>query len=140
MAVDGVSGEVLYPSFAMNLFGLQDVALQEACFRVYNDWILEYCSVAPDRLYGVSCIPTYDIDYAVAELERCRKAGLHGALVWQAPHPDLPFTSDHYDRLWAAAQDLDAPVSMHILTRHNQHSRERKRREHYRRSVGRKLL
>ena len=50
MAVDGVSGEVLYPSFAMNLFGLQDAALQEACFRVYNDWIQEYCSVAPDRL------------------------------------------------------------------------------------------
>ncbi len=37
MAADGVSGEVLYPSFAMNLFGLQDAALQEACFRVYND-------------------------------------------------------------------------------------------------------
>ncbi len=63
MAADGVSGEVLYPSFAMNLFGLQDAALQEACFRAYNDWILEYCSVAPDRLYGVSCIPTYDIDH-----------------------------------------------------------------------------
>lgn len=37
MAVDGVSGEVLYPSFALDLFGLQDAALQEACFRVYND-------------------------------------------------------------------------------------------------------
>src|SRR6266851_7905781 len=74
-------GEVLYPSFAMNLFGLQDAALQEACFRVYNDWILEYCSIAPDRLYGVFCIATYDIDHGVAELERCRKAGLAGALV-----------------------------------------------------------
>ncbi len=80
MAVDGVSGEVLYPSFAMNLFGLQDAALQEACFRVYNDWILEYCSVAPDRLYGVACISTYDIDHGVAELERCRKAGLPGGM------------------------------------------------------------
>jgi len=54
MAVDGVSGEVLYPSFALDLFGIQDAALQEACFRVYNDWIVEYCSVAPDRLYGVA--------------------------------------------------------------------------------------
>src|ERR1700736_5627641 len=76
MAADGMSGEVLYPTLALNLFGLQDVALQEACFRVYNDWILEYCSASPDRLYGVSCIPTYDIDHGVAELERCRKAGL----------------------------------------------------------------
>ena len=63
--------------------------MQEACFRAYNDWILEYCSVAPDRLYGVSCIPTYDIDHGVAELERCRRAGLSGALVWQAPPPEL---------------------------------------------------
>jgi len=116
MAVDGVSGEVLYPSFAMNLFGLQDAALQEACFRVYNDWILEYCSVAPDRLYGVSCIPTYDIDHGVAELERCRKAGLPGALVWQAPPPELSFATNHYERLWAAAQDLEVPISLHILT------------------------
>ena len=116
MAADGVSGEVLYPTLAMNLFGLQDVALQEACFRVYNDWILEYCSVAPDRLYGVCCIPTYDIDHGVAELERCRKAGLPGAMVWQAPPPELSFATDHYERLWAAAQDLEVPISLHILT------------------------
>jgi predicted TIM-barrel fold metal-dependent hydrolase len=55
MAADGMSGEVLYPTLGLNLFGLQDVALQEACFRVYNDWILEYCSASPDRLYGVCC-------------------------------------------------------------------------------------
>ena len=116
MAVDGVSGEVLYPSFALDLFGLQDAALQEACFRVYNDWIMEYCSVAPDRLYGVACIPTYDIDHGVVELERCKTAGLPGAMVWQAPPPELSFATDHYERLWAAAQDLEVPISLHILT------------------------
>src|ERR1700756_5063068 len=41
MAGVGVRGEVLDPSFALDLFGLQDAALQEACFRVYNDWIME---------------------------------------------------------------------------------------------------
>src|SRR2546429_7607148 len=46
VTVDGASGEGLYPSFAMNLIGLQVAALQEAGVRVYNDWILEYCSVA----------------------------------------------------------------------------------------------
>src|SRR6516225_175683 len=89
MAADGVSGEVLYPSFAMNLFGLQHVSLQEACFRACNDWILEYCSVAPDRLYGVSCIRTYDMDHGVAELERCRKAGGH----WCGGHRPRSFPS-----------------------------------------------
>ncbi|HZS02572.1 MAG TPA: amidohydrolase family protein [Chloroflexota bacterium] len=119
MQVDGVSAEVLYPTYALRLFGLDDARLQEACFRLYNDWLIDYCQVDTNRLVGIPCISVYDIDHAVQELERCRKAGLQGALIWQAPHPDLPFYSDHYDRFWAAAQDLEAPVSLHILTGHN---------------------
>jgi predicted TIM-barrel fold metal-dependent hydrolase len=116
MAQDGVSGEVLYPSFALDLYGLTDGPLQEACFRVYNDWISEYCSVAPDRLFGIACLSCFDIRNAVKELERCKKAGLRGAMVWQAPPADFPFHGDHYDPLWTVAQELDMPISMHILT------------------------
>ena len=50
MAKDGVSAELLYASLALNQFGLTDAELQEACFRVYNDWMIEYCSHAPDHL------------------------------------------------------------------------------------------
>jgi predicted TIM-barrel fold metal-dependent hydrolase len=119
MAQDGVSAEVLYPTLGLRLFGLDGPALQEACFRVYNDWIIEYCSAAPDRLVGVGCVSVYDVDHAVAELERCKRNGLRGALIWQAPHADIPFTSNHYERFWAAAQDLEMPISLHILTGHN---------------------
>ena len=140
MEVDGLSAEVLYPTLLLKLFALDDAGLQEACFRVYNDWLIEYCSVDRDRLIGVAAISAYNIDNAVKELERCRKAGLKGALVWQAPHPDLPFHSKHYDRVWAAAQDLEAPVSMHILTGHSYHVKERKGIEHYRGSVNLKLM
>jgi predicted TIM-barrel fold metal-dependent hydrolase len=35
------------------------------------------------------------------------------------PHPDLPFSSEHYDPLWAEAQDLEMPISLHILTGHS---------------------
>src|SRR5215212_5606700 len=115
MAEDGVSAEVLYPTLTLSLFDLDDARLQEACFRLYNDWLIDYCQVAPDRLIGLAAIATYDIDHAIAELTRCARAGFRGALVWQAPHPDLPFTSDHYDRLWAAAQGLRMPISLHIL-------------------------
>jgi len=140
MELDGLSAEVLYPTLMLGLFGLHDAGLQEACFRAYNDWLLEYCSVARDRLIGIAAISMYDVDHAVAELQRCRKAGLNGAIIWQAPHPDLPFHSRHYDKFWAAAQDLEAPVSMHILTGHSYHSKERKDTEHYRGSVNLKLM
>src|SRR5439155_17757448 len=39
-AEDGVSAEVLYPTLGLRLFGQDDPELQEACFRVYNDWII----------------------------------------------------------------------------------------------------
>ncbi len=116
MEADGVSAEVLYPTLGLRLFGIEDRKLQEACCRIYNDWLLEYCEAAPDRLVGVGLIPTFDVDYAIGELERCRKAGLRGAEVWQTPYPEASFASDHYDRLWAAAQDLEVPVSLHIST------------------------
>ena len=116
MATDGVSGEVLYPSLPLRQFGMTDAAFQEACFRVYNDWLIEYCAYAPDRLFGVALISTYQIDNAVKELNRCKKAGMRGAMIWQIPPEEIAFTSDHYERFWAACQDLQMPVSLHILT------------------------
>jgi uncharacterized protein len=116
MAQDGVSAEVLYPTAALSLFSLSDAELQEACFRVYNDWLVEYCSVAPDRLVGIACISAYNIDHAIEELMRCRKEGLRGALVWQAPPAELALKNERYEPLWAAAQDLEMPINVHILT------------------------
>ena len=50
-------------------------------------------------------------------MERCKKAGgIVGTMIWQVPDPKFPFTSDHYERFWAASQDLDLPVHLHILT------------------------
>jgi predicted TIM-barrel fold metal-dependent hydrolase len=141
MAVDGVSAEVLYPTYALSVLALADAELQEACCRAYNDWLMEYCQADLTRLVGVPLIATYDMGNAVAELERCKKGGLRGALIWQVPPKEMPFTSDHYERFWQAAQDLDMPVSLHILTGFG-YSRDRGGRkgiERYRGSVNLKL-
>ena len=140
MEVDGLSAEVLYPTLALSLFAIPDAGLQQACFRVYNDWLIDYCSTDRRRLIGVPAISIYDVDYAVGELERCHKAGLKGALIWQAPHPDLPFHSKHYDKFWSAVQELKAPVSLHILTGHGYQAQNLQGVERYRGSVNLKLL
>jgi predicted TIM-barrel fold metal-dependent hydrolase len=121
METDGVSAEVLYPTHLLGVFGMDDVKLQQACFRAYNDWLIEYIQVAPHRLVGIAAISIYDVDHAIAELERCAKAGMKGSIIWQAPHPDLPFHSKHYDKFWAASQAMNLPVSLHILTGHGYH-------------------
>ena len=112
MAFDGISAEVLYPTLAKQAWTLADQALEEACVRVYNDWIVEFCSEAPERLWGLCMLSFYDIDGAVAELERCKRAGLRGAYL--PIGPEVPYSSEHYERLWAAAQETDMPLSLHI--------------------------
>ena len=57
-------------------------------------------------------------------MERSRKAGMAGVIVWQVPDPTLPFTSRHYDPLWARAQELEMPVSLHILSGHGYNLRQ----------------
>lgn len=139
MAVDGVTAEVLYPTLGLALFAMEDAEAQEACFRVSNDWLIEYCQAAPGHLVGIPMISLYNVGNAVRELERCKKEGLVGALIWQVPPEHLPFTSDYYDPFWEAAQDLKMPVNLHILTGFNYSRFKREGLEVYRSAVNRKL-
>ena len=56
MAVDGVVAEVLYPSSGTAIYRKQTPELQEAYSRAYNVWMIDYCSAAPDRLWGQAII------------------------------------------------------------------------------------
>jgi len=118
MDLDGVAAEILYPTALLRAFRAPKEA-QEAAFRLYNDWIAEYCETAPGRLFAIPCLCTYDIDHAIAEMQRCNDMGLMGGLVWQVPDPAIPFSSGHYDRLWAAAAEIGYPINLHILSGHS---------------------
>jgi predicted TIM-barrel fold metal-dependent hydrolase len=118
MDLDGVAAEILYPTSVLQVFSAPHKA-QEAAFRLYNDWLADYCKTAPKRLYGVPCLCVYDIDEAIREMQRCNDMGLLGGLIWQVPDPKLPFNSDHYERLWAAAAEIGLPINLHILSGHS---------------------
>ncbi|MEA2641909.1 MAG: hypothetical protein QOF51_3303, partial [Chloroflexota bacterium] len=116
MAADGIAAEVLYPTLAKDIY-IQcgdDPELAQACDRVYNDWMIEYCQEAPDRLWGQAHIGLWNVDYAIKELERARDGGLKGATLWIIPPEGLGWTTDHYERFWSAAEELAMPMSMHI--------------------------
>ena len=42
MRLDGVAGEVLYPSQGLFYFKVPDAALMAAIFRAYNDWLADF--------------------------------------------------------------------------------------------------
>ena len=116
MALDGVEAEVIYTTLGFRQFWFTDAALQQACFRAYNDWLAEYCAYVPKRLAGLALISLYDIDAAIRELRRCRQMGLKGAMIWASPPEDRPYSDLLYDPFWAAAQDLNMPLSLHAIT------------------------
>ena len=69
-SADGVSAEVLYATHGLKCLSIGDHELEAACARVYNDWLIDYCSAAPDRLIGIAMLSMYDIPEAVKEMER----------------------------------------------------------------------
>jgi predicted TIM-barrel fold metal-dependent hydrolase len=90
---------------------------------VYNDWLAEFCSYAPKRLYGIGLISLEDVDKGVEELERVAKQGLRGAMIWGSPPDDKPYSSPIYDKFWQAASDLSLPLSLHVITGKGKESR-----------------
>ena len=111
---DGIWGSVLYPTEGLLLYTQADEALLDACCRVYNDWLAEFCREDSSRLKGVAMLNTDDVDRAVAEMERARGLGLSGAMIPTAARPESRYDDPCYERLWAAAEDLEMPLSLHL--------------------------
>lgn len=112
---DDTVADVLYPTAGLSVLQMDDVELQEACCRAYNDWLTEFCATDRARLVGIALLATNDMERTVAELERARSAGLRGVIIWSAPPEGSSFFDDDYEPLWAAAAAAGMPISLHIL-------------------------
>lgn len=114
---DGVDAEILYPTprISNSLFwNRDDPEFHLDCIRAYNDWLSEFCSYAPERLWGVAMIPNAGVDDAVAEFERASDLpGMRGAMLGQYPHGGDQIDAVD-DALWAAAAERKVPLSIHV--------------------------
>lgn len=113
---DSVYGSVVYPTEGLQLFSVPDDALLTEIFRVYNDWIAEFCGAHRNRLKGVALINAQDVGEATKELERVRKLGLEGAMISVYPSEENSYDRPEYADFWAAAQSLGLPLGLHIST------------------------
>src|SRR6202162_2701933 len=90
-----------------------DEALRIACYRVYNDWLMEFCTAAPDRLIGVPMLPETP-EAATDELLRlAAKGGVRQVTLMIAnikPKLDDPA----WEQLWSALEDTGIILSWHI--------------------------
>lgn len=117
MQLDGIAGEVLYPSQGLFYFKVADTQLMSAIFRAYNDWLAEFCRTDPERLKGIAMINLDNVQDGIKELERTAKMGFAGAMITEYPHEDRRYDQPEYEPFWAAAEALDMPLSLHTATR-----------------------
>jgi len=108
---DGVQTQVIFgPIFQIST---DDPVLRVACYRVYNDWLMEFCAAAPDRLLGVPMLPETP-DGATEELLRlAAKGGVRQVTLMIAnikPKLDDPA----WEKLWTALEETGIILSWHI--------------------------
>lgn len=107
-----------FPRFCGQTFAeAKDKDLALACVRAYNDWMVdEWCGDSGGRLIPLTLIPLWDVDLAVAEVERNARRGVKAVCFSELPAKlGLPsIHSGYWDPFFAVCADTGTVVNMHI--------------------------
>ncbi len=121
MSANGVLAGLNFPSwpgFAAGQFlKTPDKDLALALLRAYNDWhVDDWCGAHPDRFIPLGLVPAWDPQLMAEEVHRLDAKGCHAVTFAENPVPlGLPsLHSDHWDPFWAACEEAQAVVCMHI--------------------------
>jgi len=113
---DGVQSQVIFgPIFQIST---EDPVLRVACYRVYNDWLMEFCAAAPDRLIGVPMLPETP-DAATEELLRLAerwptKGGGVRQVTLMIANINPKLDDPAWEKLWNVLEDTGIILSWHI--------------------------
>ena len=113
---EGLDVAVLYPSRGLFVLAMDNMepAYAAAIARAYNDWMHDFCSFAPDRLFGAAMISPFDVESTVAEARRSvEELGLKGVLLRPNIVNGRNWHDPYYDPLWAEIERLGVPVGFH---------------------------
>jgi len=115
MDKEGVDAQVLYPTVGGQILGkpFKDTELLAAVCRAYNDWSLEYCGIAPDRLCMAAMLPIQDPVLAIEEAQRTAQKGASCFYVRPNPVQGRNLYHESYESLWTALEELNRPVCIH---------------------------
>ena len=113
---DGVSAEVIFPTFALQAcYASDDAEFQRQLCRAYNSWAIDVFD--DHRLLPVGMVSMLDIDGAIEDAKAVADQGFR-ALFLPAQVPSRMYNDGAYDPFWAVAQDLGLPLTFHSGTGH----------------------
>ena len=110
---DNVEATIIYASWARYNYTQDDPKFQRSILNSYNEWMLEtFASYAPKRLFPAPMISILDVDLAVKDMTDYVKRGCK-TVHFPTTIVDSGYYEKKYEPLWAAAVDLDIPISVH---------------------------
>jgi predicted TIM-barrel fold metal-dependent hydrolase len=122
MDAAGADHSMLFPTVAGaagETFGrIEDPALEQACVRAYNDWLIEEWAAASDRFIPQCIVPLAPIEATVAEIRRAVGMGHRGVVFPAVPMDlrDLPHVGEPvWDPVWAVCEELNIPLCLHAI-------------------------
>jgi predicted TIM-barrel fold metal-dependent hydrolase len=110
---DGVQAEVIFGILGAAT-RLNDPIAANEMFRIYNDWLVDFCKHDPTRFIGLACLPYGDIPAAVQEIHRVAKLGLRGVELscsWDME----PMWHPIWEPLWKAIHEVNLPLHFHTF-------------------------
>ena len=111
---------LVYPSLGLLWeYDCPDVKVAAANCRAYNDWVFDFCSEAPTRLVPVAHIPMADVNEAIKEMKRTAALGAKAMMMGSDCTPGTPYGHPYFDPLWAEAEALEMPMTIHPSTGSN---------------------
>lgn len=112
----GIEVSFLYPTQGLYTAAIEDLdpELAIAICRAYNDWILEFCAYAPDRLQPVGMlVALHDPTAAVREVQRVSGREIKAIFVRPNPIRGRNLDDPAYEPLWAECERLGLAVGVH---------------------------
>jgi predicted TIM-barrel fold metal-dependent hydrolase len=111
----GVDQALLYPTwFAEGFFLVRDPDVAYALARAYNDWIVDFCKAAPQRLFAAAILPLQNMDFALDELRRVARIGsVRAVFIRPMFVEDRYLNHPYFDPLWAELERLQITLAVH---------------------------
>ncbi len=117
----GVWASLNFPSIPWGFTGwrfakMENRAAGRVAFEVYNDWMLEWCSAAPERFIPCQIAWLADPQLAAADIRRNAERGFVAVSFSENPEglgfPSL--YSGHWDPFFAACEETGTVVNLHV--------------------------
>jgi predicted TIM-barrel fold metal-dependent hydrolase len=108
-----IDKQVVFPSLWLGTLA-ENVELEAALARSYNDFMAAQCAKSNDRIFYVAVLPWRRPEMAVDEIKRVKARGGAAGIYARGMEWDNPLTHPDFRPIYAEAEAQDLPINVHV--------------------------